>query len=88
MKVCIYIFVKYFLTICRMLELAEMNSLRAQMKEMTQRHNTALQLIGEKEEQLEEFKADIADMKALYKSQISDLLEKIELLAKSQKNVQ
>ncbi len=68
-----------------MLELEEMNTVRSQMKEMTQRYNTALQLIGEKEEQLEELRADIQDVKSLYKSQISDLLEKIEQLSKSQR---
>lgn len=37
--------------------------------------------MGEKEEQVEELKADIVDMKALYRNQINDLMERIEQLS-------
>ncbi len=39
--------------------------------------------MGEKEEQVEELKADIIDVKALYRTQISELVEQIEKLKAS-----
>ena len=66
----------------RSAEVAELKEVKNQMKEIQQRYNTALELIGEKDEQLEELKADILDVKILYKDQISELLEKIEVLSK------
>ena len=69
----------------RSAEVAELKEVKNQMKEIQQRYNTALELIGEKDEQLEELKADILDVKILYKDQISELLEKIEVLSKQTK---
>jgi hypothetical protein len=51
------------------------------MEDLTRRYNTLLELMGEKEEQVEELKADILDMKALYRNQINELLERIEHLS-------
>jgi L-lactate utilization protein LutB len=59
-------------------EVNDLKEVRNQMKEISGRYNTALELIGEKEEQVEELRADIADMKLLYKEQINELLEKVE----------
>ena len=52
------------------------------IEELTHRYNMALELIGEKEEQAEELRADIEDMKILYKTQINELVEKVERLSK------
>jgi len=62
------------------LELAELRDLRNQLQDLKQRYNTALELIGDKEEQVEELKADLEDMKLLYKTQINDLVCRIEVL--------
>jgi hypothetical protein len=62
--------------------LEELRDVRKQIKDINQRYNTLLELMGEKEEQVEELKADIIDLKSLYKAQISELLEKIEILSK------
>jgi hypothetical protein len=55
-----------------------LKGLRTEMKGLQQRYDTLLELMGEKEEEVEELKADIADMKSLYKTQISELLERME----------
>jgi len=55
-------------------DMTEMGDMKLRMDQLNERYNTALQLIGEKEEQVEELKHDIEDMKLLYKSQISELL--------------
>ena len=52
------------------------------MDELNQRYLMALELMGEKAEMVEELQADLADMKELYRNQISDLLLKIEVLNK------
>ena len=67
-------------------EVTELKEVKNQMKEVSDRYNTALELIGEKEEQVEELRADIVDMKMLYKEQINELLEKVERLSSSNKN--
>ena len=59
-----------------------MSGLQGQMDELNQRYLTALELMGEKAEMVEELQADLADMKELYRNQISDLLLKIEVLNK------
>lgn len=58
--------------------MAGFKDLKSQMDDLKKRYNAALELIGEKEEQLEDLKADIEDLKILYKTQISELLLKIE----------
>jgi len=59
-----------------------MSGLQGQMDELNQRYLMALELMGEKAEMVEELQADLADMKELYRNQISDLLLKIEVLNK------
>lgn len=53
------------------------------MDDLNQRHITALEMMGEKAEMVEELQADLADMKELYRNQISDLLMKIEILERN-----
>jgi hypothetical protein len=65
----------------RQAELATAQALKAELGALKQRHTTALELLGEKEEKLEEAKADLADMKQMYRSQITEMVEKNAQLA-------
>lgn len=47
------------------------------------RYHAALEMLGERTEQVEELRADIADVKEMYRSQIVELVQKIDLLSKS-----
>ncbi len=67
----------------RSTEVEELKTLRPQLEDLTKRYHTLLELMGEKEEQVEELKADIIDVKALYRTQISELVEQIEKLKAS-----
>ncbi len=44
------------------------------------RHEKLLELMGERDEQVEELKADIQDMRQLYRTQIDSLVNEIEAL--------
>ena len=54
--------------------------LREELKELRQRHNTLLELFGEREERVGELEADLLDIKKINKEQITELLLKIEHL--------
>ena len=41
------------------------------LQEMDQRYNALLQMYGEKEEQVQELKLDLSDLKEMYKSQVN-----------------
>ncbi|KAJ1980346.1 hypothetical protein H4R33_005494 [Dimargaris cristalligena] len=63
----------------------ENNRLQTAHTELTQlqtRHATVLELLGEKAEQVQELKADIADIKEAYKIQITELINKVEELSR------
>ncbi|PRP88351.1 hypothetical protein PROFUN_03265 [Planoprotostelium fungivorum] len=64
-------------------ESEELRETRNKLEDLGRRYDTALVLIGEKEEEVEEKRADIVDMKALYKGQITELLEQIDRLNRS-----
>ncbi|KAK1799904.1 hypothetical protein P4O66_006411 [Electrophorus voltai] len=53
----------------------EIPRLRMQLKELEQRHNTILQMYGEKAEEAEELRLDLEDVKNMYKTQIDELLK-------------
>lgn len=57
--------------------------LRNQFDLLSKRYNMALDLLGEKEEMVEEMKADIVDLKKIYQSQINELVEQVEKLSKN-----
>jgi TATA element modulatory factor len=59
------------------LRVRELEGMQQELNELQRRHGAALEIIGEREETIEELRADIADMKDLYKSQISDLVEQL-----------
>ncbi|XP_051967853.1 TATA element modulatory factor-like isoform X2 [Xyrauchen texanus] len=53
----------------------EIPRLKAQMKDLEQRHNTILQMYGEKAEEAEELRLDLEDVKNMYKTQLDELLK-------------
>ncbi|XP_071388463.1 TATA element modulatory factor isoform X2 [Centroberyx affinis] len=53
----------------------EIPKLRIQLKDLEQRHNTILQMYGEKAEEAEELRLDLEDVKNMYKTQIDELLQ-------------
>ena len=57
----------------------ELNQMKEELEKLNHRHQTALELLGEKEEQVEELKADLFDVKQLYKTQINELVSKLNL---------
>ena len=54
---------------------AATKTLEEQLKVLQTRHNAALELIGQKEEQLSDLRCDFEDMKSLYRTQILSQLE-------------
>ncbi|GAM16985.1 hypothetical protein SAMD00019534_001600 [Acytostelium subglobosum LB1] len=61
-----------------LLDSKELKGLKTQVSEIQQRYSTALEMLGEKEEQVNELRMDIVDMKELYRNQVNELLSKIE----------
>ncbi|KAL2609084.1 hypothetical protein R1flu_027657 [Riccia fluitans] len=55
--------------------------LRAELDSLRRRHTSALELMGERDEQVEELKADLADVKQMYREQITMLVGQIERLS-------
>ncbi|XP_051528913.1 TATA element modulatory factor-like isoform X2 [Myxocyprinus asiaticus] len=53
----------------------EIPRLKVQLKDLEQRHNTILQMYGEKAEEAEELRLDLQDVKNMYKTQIDELLK-------------
>ncbi|XP_058488167.1 TATA element modulatory factor [Solea solea] len=56
-------------------QVMEIPKLKVQLKELEQRHNTILQMYGEKAEEAEELRLDLEDVKNMYKTQIDELLK-------------
>lgn len=57
-----------------------MNSLagaRAELEALRKRHSSALELMGERDEQVEELRADLADVKQMYREQIDLLVNQV-----------
>ncbi|XP_034068280.1 TATA element modulatory factor-like [Gymnodraco acuticeps] len=53
----------------------EIPTLKVHLKDLQQRHNTILQMYGEKAEEAEELRLDLIDVKNMYKCQIDELLK-------------
>lgn len=51
--------------------------LQAEYQQLEQRYAAAVELLGERDEQLEEMAADLADVKQLYKQQIEALVAQL-----------
>ncbi|KAL9537491.1 hypothetical protein MBANPS3_011736 [Mucor bainieri] len=66
-------------------EVKKTRQLEEQHQQLNDRYQTLLELLGEKAEQVEELKADLQDVKDMYKSQIIDLVQKIDHLNSNKK---
>ncbi|XP_076437011.1 uncharacterized protein LOC143276311 isoform X2 [Babylonia areolata] len=56
-------------------EVKELPKMRTQFTDLDARYNALLQMYGEKEERVQELMLDLADVKEMYKQQISSLLK-------------
>jgi chromosome segregation ATPase len=57
--------------------LDQLEALRAEYRELQQRYSAAVELVGERDEQVEELKADLGDVKRLYRDQIEFMCEQL-----------
>ncbi|XP_042498052.1 golgin candidate 5-like [Macadamia integrifolia] len=64
-------------------EAAALPGLQAELEALKRRHYSALELMGERDEELEELRADIVDLKEMYREQVNLLVNKIEILGSS-----
>jgi capsule polysaccharide export protein KpsE/RkpR len=55
--------------------------LQTELAAVQARYVAAVELVGERDERLEELSADLADVKALYKQDVQALYQQIEALA-------
>ncbi|CAH8378874.1 unnamed protein product [Eruca vesicaria subsp. sativa] len=51
--------------------------IKAELEALRQRHAAALELMGERDEELEELRADIVDLKEMYREQVNMLVNKV-----------
>ncbi|CAN1285932.1 Golgin candidate 5 [Linum perenne] len=51
--------------------------IRAELDALRRRHSAALELMGERDEELEELRADIVDLKEMYREQVNLLVNKV-----------
>ncbi|KAJ3670842.1 hypothetical protein LUZ60_008268 [Juncus effusus] len=65
------------------IEAATLPGVRAELEALRQRHTAALELMGERDEELEELRADIVDLKEMYREQVDLLVNKIQMLGSS-----
>ncbi|MQL81211.1 hypothetical protein Taro_013663 [Colocasia esculenta] len=55
--------------------------IQAELEALRQRHSSALELMGERDEELEELRADIIDLKEMYREQVDLLVNKIQTMS-------
>ncbi|KAK7325165.1 hypothetical protein VNO77_29300 [Canavalia gladiata] len=60
--------------------------LRSELDALRRRHSAALELMGERDEELEELRADIVDLKEMYREQVNLLVNKIQIMSSSMGN--
>ncbi|KAH7565247.1 hypothetical protein JRO89_XS09G0172200 [Xanthoceras sorbifolium] len=58
-------------------EAATLPGIRAELDALRRRHSAALELMGERDEELEELRADIVDLKEMYREQVNMLVNKV-----------
>ncbi|XP_073525326.1 uncharacterized protein [Phyllobates terribilis] len=63
------------------IEAGALAGIRAELEALRRRHAAALELMGERDEELEELRADLIDVKAMYRDQIDLLINKIQVLS-------
>ncbi|XP_059641956.1 golgin candidate 5 [Cornus florida] len=64
-------------------EAAMLPGIRAELEALRRRHSSALELMGERDEELEELRADIVDLKEMYREQVNMLVNQIQGLSSS-----
>ncbi|KAJ8505977.1 hypothetical protein OPV22_006863 [Ensete ventricosum] len=64
-------------------EAAVLPGLRAELEALRRRHSSALELMGEHDEELEELRADIIDLKEMYREQVDLLVNRIQVMTSS-----
>lgn len=64
-------------------EAAVLPGLRAELEALRRRHSSALELMGERDEELEELRADIIDLKEMYREQVDLLVNRIQVMTSS-----
>ncbi|KAG4124956.1 hypothetical protein ERO13_D10G069800v2 [Gossypium hirsutum] len=67
-------------------EAATLPGIRAELEALRRRHTAALELMGERDEELEELRADIVDLKEMYREQVNLLVNKIQIMNSSAGN--
>eukprot|EP01018_Ginkgo_biloba_P001660 Gb_20198 [translate_table: standard] len=65
------------------IEVSALPGLNAELEALRRRHASALELMGERDEELEELRADLADVKEMYREQVDMLVSQIEKLSSS-----
>eukprot|EP00270_Netrium_digitus_P013657 TRINITY_DN4566_c0_g1_i1.p1 TRINITY_DN4566_c0_g1~~TRINITY_DN4566_c0_g1_i1.p1 ORF type:complete len:796 (+),score=317.43 TRINITY_DN4566_c0_g1_i1:330-2390(+) len=72
-------------TLCEALrsESALLPGMKAELEALRRRHASALELMGERDEQVEELRADLQDVKQMYREQIDMLVSQIERITSS-----
>ncbi|PSS07425.1 Golgin candidate like [Actinidia chinensis var. chinensis] len=64
-------------------EASVLPGIRAELEALRRRHSAALELMGERDEELEELRADIVDLKEMYREQVNLLVNKIQVMSPS-----
>ncbi|XVF74566.1 hypothetical protein PTKIN_Ptkin13bG0120000 [Pterospermum kingtungense] len=64
-------------------EASMLPGIRAELEALRRRHSAALELMGERDEELEELRADIVDLKEMYREQVNLLVNKIQMMTAS-----
>lgn len=64
-------------------EASMLPGIRAELEALRRRHSSALELMGERDEELEELRADIVDLKEMYREQVNMLVNKIQVMSSS-----
>ncbi|KAF5776900.1 putative TATA element modulatory factor 1, TATA binding protein [Helianthus annuus] len=64
-------------------EVSQLPGMKAEMEALRRRHAAALELMGERDEELEELRADIVDLKEMYREQVNTLVNKLQVLSSS-----
>ncbi|GJP47575.1 hypothetical protein CLOM_g6759 [Closterium sp. NIES-68] len=68
-------------------EVSQLPGLKAELEAIRRRHASALELMGERDEQVEELRADLMDVKEMYREQIDMLVDQIQKLGKASASV-
>ncbi|KAG9456133.1 hypothetical protein H6P81_000641 [Aristolochia fimbriata] len=64
-------------------EASTLPSIQAELEALRRRHTAALELMGERDEELEELRADIVDMKEMYREQVDMLVNQLQIMSSS-----